>query len=383
MLSGMTDIAALGRSPGMGRSADAIWLDTVGTKLYLHGGIGSGVGMSEGFGEAYRLPNNGYCETCAAVANCLWNHRLFLLHGDGKYLDVLERGLYNNVPAGVSLSGDRFFYQNPLMSAGGYNRSPWFGCACCPVNIVRFLPSVPGFAYAHRADQLYVGLYIAGTAEIALPGDNVKLTVKTRYPWNGLVEITIDPEKAGQFELKLRIPGWAMGRPVPGDLYRYLDATAGPGLKVNGQAIPLSVEKGFASIRRRWQAGDKVDLDLPMPVRRVLANVKVMDDVGLAAIERGPVVYCVEETDNGKDLFSLVVADDAKLVPEYRPSLLGGVTVLTGQATKAYRASNGDVQTRPATLLAVPYCTWCNRDTGRMNVWLARTADKAQAAKGP
>jgi len=378
MLSGMTDVAAQRDVPGMRRAIDAIWEDTVYTKIYLHGGIGSGVGMAEGFGEAFRLPNNGYNETCAAVANCLWNHRLFLLYGDGKYVDVLERALYNNVLAGISLSGDLFFYPNPLVSDGGYARSPWFGCACCPTNLTRYLPSVPGLLYGQRGDALYVALYAAGTGEIAMPGGMVRLTQETRYPWDGRIGILVEPEKPCEFELKLRIPGWAQGRPIPGELYHYLDARADtPVLQVNGEVAPVTVDKGFASIRRGWKSGDRVELQLPMPVRRVLADAKVEDDAGLAALERGPLVYCVEEADNGKGLFSLVLEDDAPVAVEERLGLLGGVTVLTAQAGTVVKGRGDDGKVKPAALVAIPYYAWCNRGDGKMNVWIARTAGKA------
>lgn len=381
MLSGMADVAAQRNVPGIRRALDAIWEDTVYTKIYLHGGLGSGVGMAEGFGEAYRLPNNGYNETCAAIANCLWNHRMFLLSGDARYLDVLERALYNNVLAGVSLSGDAFFYPNPLMSEGGYARSPWFGCACCPSNMTRYLPSVPGLVYAQRAEQLFVALYATGTGELVMPGGKVHVTQKTDYPWSGRVQLIVAPEAPCEFELKLRIPGWAQGQPVPGELYRYLDAQAeAPVLKVNGEPVPVSVEKGFASIRRLWKTGDNVELELPMPVRRVVAHEKVEDDAGLAALERGPLVYCVEEADNGKHLFGLVLDDAAVVAVEPRPDLLGGVTVLTAQAAQAYQARDDKIQTRPAPLTAIPYYAWCNRGDGRMNVWLARSPDKAKPA---
>ena len=379
MLSGMTDIVALRGEPGFRRALDTIWDDTVYTKIYLHGGIGSGVGMAEGFGEAYRLPNTGYNETCAAIANVLWNHRMFLLAGDGRYLDVMERSLYNNVCAGVSLSGDHFFYPNPLVSEGKYERSPWFGCACCPGNIARCLPSVPGMMCARRDDQIFVCLYAAGTAEIALPDTKVRLAQRTDYPWNGHVTVELSPERESDFALKLRVPGWAQGRPIPGDLYRYLDGAAEPPrLTVNGEAVPVSVEQGFTTVRRTWKPGDRVELDLPMPVRRVLANEKVEEDHGLAALERGPLVYCVEEADNGAHLFSLVLGDTAQFTVEHRAELLGGVTVLTAEVERAFTAGDGVVKTRPATLTAVPYCTWCNRGAGRMNVWMARDAAKAR-----
>ena len=382
MLSGMADIAALRDVPGIRRALDAIWEDTVYTKIYLHGGLGSGVGMAEGFGEAFRLPADGYNETCAAIANALWNHRMFLLSGDAKYLDVLERTLYNNVLSGVSLSGDHFFYPNPLISKGGYARSPWFDCACCPSNLVRFLPSVPGLIYAVRNDEVYVSLYAAGTGTMTLPSGPVKLTQETDYPWSGKVRITVDPVTTGTFALKLRVPGWAQGRPIPGNLYRYIDDRADPPvLKVNGEGVPLNLELGFAVIRREWRSGDVVDLELPMSVRHTVADARVQEMEGLAALERGPVVYCVEEADNGPDLFRLVLDDNATLAPEFRPDLLGGVTVLTGPATRVVRHRGASVRTEPAELMAIPYHAWCNRGAGKMNVWLARNADKAEPPK--
>ena len=378
MLCGMADISALRDTPGIRQAADRIWEDTVYTKIYLHGGIGSGVGMAEGFGEAFRLPNSGYNETCAAIANCLWNYRMFLLHDDGKYLDVLERGLYNNVLAGVSLSGDHFFYPNPLISGGGYARSPWFGCACCPGNIARYLPSVPGLLYAHRDDVLYVNLYAAGAAEVPLAGGSVKVAVQTDYPWDGKVRITVNPEKAGEFELRLRVPGWAQGRPVPGDLYRYLDASAdAPKVSVNGENVAVSIQKGFTSIRRAWKPGDVTELDLPMPVRRVLANEKVLDNTDRVALERGPIVYCVEEADNGENLFRLVLDDDTRVETKYEPGLLGGVTTIEASAREVRRIRGDHPKIGKTKMTAVPYYAWCNRGDGKMNVWLARTPQKA------
>ncbi len=384
MLSGMTDIAALCDDSGYTKAVDAVWADTVGSKLYLHGGIGSGVGMAEGFGNAYEMPNNGYNETCAAVANCLWNHRMFLLHGDAKYIDVLERTLYNGFLSGVSLTGDHFFYPNPLVSKGGYARKAWFSTACCPVNVSRFLPSVPGLQYAVHADQLYVNLFAAGTAETEVAATHVTLKQETRYPWDGRVALTVSPEKSADFTVRVRIPGWARNQPVPTDLYRYADQPApAVSLSVNGQVQALEVQKGYVAVTRTWKKGDVLTLNLAMPVRRVVANDKVADDAGRVAFERGPVVYCFEGADHQGAIFHLATADDVVLTAQFRPDLLGGVTVLSGQGTAAMRRADGTVAIEAATLTAIPYYAWCNRGAGQMQVWMPRTMDKAEPRPFP
>ena len=377
MLCGMTDIAALFADAGYTTAVDAVWADTVGSKLYLHGGLGSGVGTSEGFGNAYEMPNDGYNETCAAVANCLWNHRMFLLHGDAKYIDVLERTLYNGFLSGISLSGDHFFYPNPLVSKGGYTRKAWFGCACCPVNVSRFLPSVPGLQYAVHADQLYVNLYIGGSAETAIAATRVTLTQETRYPWEGAVALTVSPEKSADFTVQVRIPGWACNQPVPTDLYHYADKRPRDiSLSVNGQAQAIQIQKGYVAVTRRWNKGDVLKLDLAMPVRRVVAHEKVVDDVGRVALERGPLVYCFEGLDHQGDIFNLTIPDKAALEAQFRPALLGGVTVLSGQGTLGTQRGDGSIVTEAATLTAIPYYAWGNRSAGPMQVWMPRTTGK-------
>jgi hypothetical protein len=378
MLSGMTDIAAIFADAGYTKAVDAIWADTMGSKLYLHGGIGSGVGTSEGFGNAYEMPNDGYNETCAAIANCLWNQRMFLLHGDSKYIDVLERTLYNGFLSGVSLSGDHFFYPNPLVSSGGYARSEWFGCACCPVNVSRFLPSVPGMQYAVNADRLYVNLYAAGSAEASVGSTRVKIVQETRYPWEGAVKITVAPEKPADFTVLVRIPGWARSQPTPTDLYRYNDNRQPEiSFSVNDQPLALRLEQGYMAINRRWLKGDVITLKLAMPVRRVAAHERVADDAGRVAIERGPIVYCFEGTDHQGKIFHLTVPDDASFEPEFRADLLNGVTILRGAGTAAKRRADGSVGVEPAVLTAVPYYAWCNRGAGQMQVWMPRQPAKA------
>ena len=375
MYSGMADVAALGGFPEYVAAIDRLWLDVAGRKQYLTGGVGARSG-SEAFGEAYELPNaEAYTETCAAIGNALWNYRLFLLHGEAKYMDVFERVLYNGLLSGVALSGDRFFYQNPLESAGGYARSPWFEVACCPPNMTRFLPSLPGYVYATKDDVLFVNLYIAGTGKAAPAGRPVVLTQETRYPWDGAVKVTVAPETPGPFEMAVRIPGWARGEAMPADLYAFLDGASGEiVLKVNGETRPIDSRDGYARIRREWKSGDTVELALPMPVRRVVANRAVAEDRGRIALQRGPLVYAVEGVDNGDRVFDLVVPDAAALSVDERPDLLMGVTVLTGPGVVVSRNASGTTIETPRPFLAVPYYAWANSGGGQMLVWLPRTA---------
>jgi uncharacterized protein len=391
LYSGVADVAALTGDKDYLRAIDRLWEDMVSRQMYLTGSVGV-FDHGEGYSRPYDLPNlKAYNETCAAIANALWNHRMFLLHGEAKYIDVLERIIYNGFLSGISLSGDTFFYPNPLACDGRFRfnhgdlvRSPWFGCSCCPVNVVRFIPSIAGYVYAQRADEVFVNLYVAGSGTVKLAAGTVRLDQQTRYPWDGKVRIVVQGEPAGLSALKLRIPGWAQGRPVPGDLYRYAtEATPPVTLTVNGQTVPLELQDGYATIRQTWQSGDVVELDLPMPVRRVLAHENVVDDRGRVAIERGPVVYCIEGADHGGRVLNRVLSDDAELSPEHRADLLGGVTVLQGTAQEAYRTEGGEVQTRPAALTMIPYYAWCHRGANEMAVWLPKTVDLAQVPLPP
>jgi hypothetical protein len=365
MYSGMADVAALGGHPDYVAAIDRLWLDVAGRKQYLTGGVGARSG-SEAFGDAYELPNaEAYTETCAAIGNALWNYRLFLLHGESRYMDVFERVLYNGLLSGVSLTGDRFFYQNPLESSGGYARSPWFEVACCPPNMTRFLPSLPGYVYAIKGDVVFVNLFIAGSGSFDLGGRSVAITQETRYPWDGAVKLTVAPERAASFELAVRVPGWARGEAMPTDLYAFLNtAVDAPVFKVNGESVNLDIRDGYARIRRDWTSGDTVELFLPMPVRRVVAHDRAAEDRGRVALQRGPLVYAVEGIDNGERVFDLVLTDDAALHLEFRPDLLDGVAVIKGEG-----------------ILAVPYHVWANRGPGQMLVWLPRTPAAVRAPK--
>lgn len=387
LYSGMADVAALTGDERYLQAIDAIWNDVVSKKLYVTGGIGAR-GAGEAFGADYELPNlSAYCETCAAVANVYWNLRLFLLHGDGKYIDVMERTLYNGLLAGVSLDGTRFFYPNPLESDGRHQRSPWFGVACCPGNITRFLASVPGYVYAHQGSRIYVNLYAGGTAEIKLnDGRSVKVTQQTRYPWDGAVRLSVDPGNKGPLTLNFRIPGWARNEPVPSDLYEFqTPATQPVSLKINGKQVPYKLNKGYAVIDRKWKAGDVVDLNLPMPVRHVRADSRVEDDLGKVCLERGPLVYCVEWPDvkNGQVL-NLLLSDSEPVSAEFRPDLLGGVEVLQSHALSLrYADAQRKIAREQTQLLAIPYYAWANRGRGEMAVWVAKTESAARPLPFP
>lgn len=379
----LTDIAALTGQPEYARTADRIWENVVSKKMYLTGGVGS-IRQQEKFGANYELPNvSAWHETCASYGNAVWNHRLFLLHRDARYIDVMERVLYNGFLAGVSQSGDRFFYQNVLMSYGDYERFVWINVPCCPPNVVRLIAQLGDYIYAQNSAELYVNLFVASKAEVQLGETRVKIAQETPYPWEGRVKITVDPEQAGRFALYVRIPGWAQNQPVPSDLYTYVDAAGpSPTLAVNGSPVKLQLDKGYVRIDRKWKAGDTVELDLPMPVRKVAAHPMVRDDRNRIALERGPLVYCAEGPDNGGSALNLVVPDDAVLKGEFRPDLLNGVGVVSGEIRAVVRDADG-VSTKavPHNLTAIPYYAWANRGKHEMTVWIAR--DEAAARLNP
>lgn len=374
MYAGVADVAALTGNVEYVRAIDRIWKNVVSKKMYLTGGIGARH-TSEAFGDNYELPNfTAYTETCAAVGNVMWNHRLFLLHGDARYIDVMERVLYNGLISGVSLSGDRFFYQNPLESKGKYERSPWFEVACCPGNITRFIPSFPGYVYAQRNGILYVNLFVGDTAKIIVENNSVEIKQETRYPWEGVVKITIDPERSAEFTLNIRIPGWAQNLPVPSDLYRYMrKRNEDVKLTVNGNPFTMDIERGYARIRRRWRRGDVVELDFPMPVRRVICNENVKDNRGKVALERGPLVYCAEWVDNGGGVLDLLLPDSIELESKYQEDMLGGMVIIKGKVFELKKSDDGKFTGRiDRELIAIPYYAWAHRGEGEMAVWLLR-----------
>jgi DUF1680 family protein len=373
MYAGMTDIAAIYGDQSYLKAVNNIWTNLIERKMYITGGIGARH-EQEALGADYELPNlTAYAETCAAIGSVYWNNRLFMLTGDAKYYDVIERTLYNGLIAGLSLDGKSFFYVNPLEADGKFvfnqgakTRQSWFDCSCCPTNLVRFIPSLPGLIYAQQKDSIFVNLYVSSKAKLSMNNKPVTIEQKTDYPWRGDVNIIITPEKAQRFTLKLRIPGWAQNTPLPGSLYSYTVASNDkPAITVNGKEIKYDTQLGYAAISRKWEAGDTITIKLPLTIRHVIARDEVKDDRGKAALECGPIVYCVEGIDNGNKLDNFTLPDNADLRVERRNDLLNGVNIITGNVP----SNDGHGKLK---LTAIPYYAWSNRGAGTMKVWLPR-----------
>jgi len=374
LFSGVADVAALTNDKAYSEALQRIWNNMSSKKLFITGGIGSRA-QGEGFGPNYELNNHtAYCETCAAIANVYWNHRMFLATGESKYIDVCERALYNNVLSGVSLSGDLFFYDNPLESDGEHGRQRWFGCACCPGNVTRFVASVPNYIYAAQGKDIYVNLYAQGKANIG----SVELEQTTDYPWDGKVRIRLN-KGGGKFSIKLRIPGWLKKHPFGNNLYTYLDAAKSADISVNGVKVGHD-NPDYVSIDRKWKKGDVIEINFPMEVRRVLANDNAEDDRGKVALERGPVVFCLEGKDQPDNtVFDKYILDSTPIQSHFEKDLLNGVVVLEGNAKELQR--NGEV--KDVRFRAIPYSTWNNRGGDQMEVWIANTPVKAVATPLP
>jgi DUF1680 family protein len=350
---------------------ERIWNNVVNKKLYITGGTGS-AGEYEGFGPDYYLPNlSAYCETCASVGNVYWNYKMFLLSGNAKYMDVLERVIYNSLLSGISISGDKFFYSNPLASLGNNERSPWFSCACCPPNIARTIPLIPGYVYATGNNDIYINLYIQDSAKIDYKGQQIQIKQFTNYPWNGKITLEINPVKPIETTLLLRIPGWARGKPVPGDLYQYKEKLNLPvKLFVNGLAKKIELQNGYAVINRVWKSGDEISLELPMPVRKVEANDSVKADLNKIALERGPIVFCAEGVDNPNSrALNILIDEDSKLTTKFNPHLLNGVQTIEGTVKATKKISQNEIGAVKQKFRAIPYYAWANRGPQNMTVW--------------
>ena len=386
MYSGMADIAAIEKNEEYLNAITRIWEDIVYGKIYITGGIGA-TGGNEGFADPFVLPNmSAYCETCASIGNIFTNHRLFLLRGDGKYIDILEKTLYNSMLSGVSLSADRFFYPNPLESNGQHERQAWFGCACCPSNVARFVPAIPGYIYGVSENELYVNLYMSNDAYIAFGRNKVKVSQKAGFPWNGKVEITIDSETRSRFAVRLRIPGWARDEAIPGTLYRFADQQVETyKMTLNGEQIVPELVNGYVTIERKWKTGDKIMLDLPMPVRKIIADKRIKDDIDKIAVQRGPVIFCAEWPDNsyGKVL-NLVIDKGSEFLSEFDQNLLEGTQIIKTYGRQTRKKLEGGIETmenEPVTL--IPYALWNNRGPGQMMVWLPLTPESAKPLPAP
>ena len=368
LYSGMADVVAFAGDETMQPALDAIWHDIVDRKMHITGGLGAVAGL-EKFGPAYVLPNmETYDETCAAVGNVFFNYRMFLMSGDAKYLDVAEVALYNNVLAGVNLAGNRFFYVNPLetdgerkFNHGTAGRAEWFSTACCPSNLARLIPQVSGMIYSHAEDNIYCGFYIGSETSIPMAGGNVTLKQQTAYPFDGNISIEVTPQSEGEeFTLWLRVPTWSGEKFVPGELYDYADENGAKVVaRINGRKVRSEVVNGFIPVRREWKAGDRVELELPMPVRYSVADERVEADRGRVCITRGPLVFCAEEPDNAEQVSGYVVdkvGEQGSIAP-FAEGIMKGIPTITIDASNS-------------PLKLIPYYSWNNRGDGTaMNVW--------------
>ena len=361
MYAGMTDIAAIENDTAYYNAVKKIWKNVVNKKIYITGGIGSRP-EGEAFGDNYELPNlTGYNETCAAIGDVYWNHRLHNISGNSDYFDVIERTLYNGLISGLSLDGKKFFYPNALESDGVYKfnrgectRQSWFDCSCCPTNLIRFIPSIPGLIYSKTKDVLYVNLYASNTANIALENNNLEISQKTKYPWDGKVSLTVTPKNETPFTIKLRIPSWARNQVLPGDLYSYKNISAAKTIiTINGKRIAYKDDKGYITITRKWKKGETIVLDFPMEVKEVVTNTKVAGNIGKVALEYGPIVYAIEEVDNATNFDAITISPKDSFKVKKEDSLLEGVNTIQTEKLKA-----------------IPYYSWSNRGIGKMKVWI-------------
>ncbi|MXV17014.1 glycoside hydrolase family 127 protein [Hufsiella ginkgonis] len=378
LYSAMADVAALTGDRQYLNAIDHIWDNMVGKKLYVQGGIGA-VPDGERFGDNYDLPNGtAYNETCAAIGNVMWNQRMFQLHGEAKYVDVLEKTLYNGLISGVGMDGKSFFYTNAMQikhifahkdMEGG--RSGWFECSCCPTNIVRLIPSIPGYVYAQNGDAVFVNLFIPGTADIVVNNKPVQLIQQNNYPWDGRLQFTLSPKSPLTFTMKLRIPGWAQNKAVPSDLYTFSQAADTPvTIRVNGEPVNYAVENGYAVLKRTWKKNDRIEMNLPMEVRSVVANPLVREDLGKVALQRGPIIYCAEWADNDGSTSNFLMPKTASLSAEFDKGLFNGVTVLRGSVPKVMVDASGEkIDTGSKPFTAIPYYAWAHRGKGEMTVW--------------
>jgi DUF1680 family protein len=361
LYTSVADLLTVQDNPQYDTAIKAIWEDATYRKQYITGGVGARED-GEAFDKAYVLPNdNAYAETCAAIANVLWNHKMYLYTGESQYMDVFERVLYNGFLGGMSVKGNEFFYVNPMSSNGvndfgrgsGAVRHEWFGTACCPSNVSRFLPSMPAYIYAIKGNELVINLFADSETTLQLDQGRVKVDQDTRYPWEGNVKITVSPEKPSSFTVSIRVPGWAAGEAIPGGLYHYADKTARPAsVLINGKKTETVIEKGYLKLNRAWKQGDVITLTLDMPVRQVLSNDKVKTNQRKVAIERGPILYCAEGHDNQGKALAVTIKPGQSFTPQFQKDMLGGISLLRSDA-----------------ITLIPYYAWANRGPSEMTVW--------------
>lgn len=378
LYSAMADAAALTGDTALLNAVDRIWENEVSKKIYVQGGVGA-VGDGERFGENYELPNaTAYNETCAAIANVFFNYRMFLLHGDSKYIDVLEKTLYNGLISGVGMDGKSFFYTNAMQIKNSFQhpdmeatRSGWFPCSCCPTNVVRLIPSVPGYVYAQKDNNVYVNLFISGNTTLNVNHKQVQIVQQNNYPWDGDLKFNITPKAAIAFNLLVRIPGWARDEAIPSDLYQFANASDKKvEIKINGQPAEYTMQNGYAVLSRTWKKGDVVEVNLPMEVRRVVANENVKDDIGKVALQSGPIIYCAEWVDNNGKAANFIIPNSATFTTEFKSDLLNGVEVIKSNVPAVIVSNDGSsVSTVKQSFTAIPYYAWAHRGKGEMMIW--------------
>lgn len=378
LYSAMADVAALTGDQKMLQAVDTIWNNLVSKKLYVQGGAGA-VGDGERYGANYELPNTtAYNETCAAIANVFWNQRMFLLHGDSKYIDVLEKILYNGLISGIGLDGKSFFYTNAMQVTNSFThpdlepeRSGWFPCSCCPTNLVRLLPSVPGYIYAQKDDRVYVNLFISSNVSMKVQNQEVAITQQNNYPWDGDLKFIINPKKSFAFPMLIRIPGWAQNAAIPSDLYSFKNnSDKKTVITVNGKEVNYEIKNGYAVINRKWKKNDVVEVNLPMEVRKVTANANVKNDIGKVALQRGPIMYCAEWVDNNGKAANIVLPANTTFQAVFNPALLNGIETIHAEVPAVIVSENGEgIHTQKQRFTAIPYYAWANRGKGEMMLW--------------
>jgi len=372
LYTGAADVAAMTGDGEYFKAMKTVWEDVVHRNMYVTGGIGSS-GSNEGFSVDYDLPNEkAYCETCASVGMVFWNQRMNALSGNAQYIDVLEKVLYNSALDGLSFEGDRFFYGNPLASNGQHFRKEWFGTACCPSNIARLVASLGDYIYGVSEKDIYVNLFIGSSTSLTIQDTKVELRQITAYPWNGKVSLEVKPSKKSSFTLRIRIPGWLKGQAVPGDLYQFKEIKQVQlPILLNGVSVPYTEESGYALIEREWKMGDIITFELPMDIKRVTARPELKAANNRVALQRGPLIYCVEGTDNEGKAWNFILPDNEAIKANFDEKMLGGLMKLQFSAPTVKISADGlDVSTSKQNITAIPYFSWCNRGQTPMQVWL-------------
>jgi len=378
LFSAMADVAALTGDSLLLNAVDKIWNNVVGKKMYVQGGVGA-IGDGERFGDNYQLPNStAYNETCAAIAQVFWNERMFLLHGDSKYIDVLEKTLYNGLISGIGLDGKSFFYTNAMQVTNSFThpdlepeRSGWFPCSCCPTNLVRLLPSVPGYIYAQKDNDIYANLFISGNATLNLSGKPVEIIQQNNYPWDGDLRFTVNSKNPFTFSMLIRIPGWARNQAMPSGLYSFeKKSDEKVSISINGKEVSYEIKNGYAVLNRKWKKNDLIEVKLPMQVRRVVANSQVKNDIGKIALQRGPIMYCAEWLDNNGKASNIVIPASTDFQAKYNPAILNGIETLQAEVPAVMINNNGEsIETKTQNFTAIPYYAWANRGKGEMMLW--------------